>query len=51
MGDALAAAKKGAPIKPRPRLPDEPPLNRLADAGAGAVDRAIGTLKKAAASR
>jgi hemerythrin superfamily protein len=51
MGDALAAAKKGAPIKPRPRLPDEPPLNRLADAGAGAVDRAVGTFKKAAASR
>ncbi|HXA33354.1 MAG TPA: hemerythrin domain-containing protein [Acidimicrobiales bacterium] len=51
MGDALAAAKKGAPVKPRPRLPDEPPLNRLADAGAGAVDRALGTLKKAKASR
>jgi hemerythrin superfamily protein len=51
MGDALAAAKKGAPVKPRPRLPDVPPLNRLADAGAGAVDRAVGSLKKAAASR
>jgi hypothetical protein len=51
MGDALAAAKKGAPVKPRPRLPDVPPLNRLADAGAGAVDRAVGSLKKAATSR
>jgi hemerythrin superfamily protein len=51
MGDALAAAKKGAPVKPRPRMPDEPPLNRLGDAGFGAVDRAVGALKKAAASR
>jgi hemerythrin superfamily protein len=25
MGDALAEAKKGAPVKPRPRMPDEPP--------------------------
>jgi hemerythrin superfamily protein len=51
MGDALAAAKKGAPTKPRPRLPDEPPLNRLADAGAGAVDRAVGAVKRATATR
>jgi hemerythrin superfamily protein len=51
MGDALAAAKKGAPTKPRPRLPDEPPFNRLADAGAGAVDRAVGAVKRAAATR
>ena len=51
MGDALAAAKKGAPIKPHPRMPDEPPLNRLADASAGAVDRAVGALKKAVANR
>ena len=51
MGDSLAAAKKNAPTTPRPRMPDEPPLNRLADVGAGAVDRAVGTLKRAAASR
>ena len=51
MGDALAEAKKGAPVKPHPRMPDEPPLNRLADASAGAVDRAVGALKKAVANR
>jgi hemerythrin superfamily protein len=51
MGDALVAAKKGAPTKPRPRMPDEPPMNRFADAGAGAVDRAVGALRHAAASR
>lgn len=51
MGEALAAAKKGAPTKPRPRMPDEPPLNRFADAGAGAVDRAVKTIRKAAANR
>lgn len=46
MGDSLAAAKKSAPTTPRPRMPDEPPLNRLADVGAGAVDRAVGAIKK-----
>ncbi len=51
MGDALAAAKKGAPTKPRPRLPDGPPMNRLAEAGAGAVDRAVGAIRQAAATR
>ncbi|MGA7417563.1 MAG: hemerythrin domain-containing protein [Acidimicrobiales bacterium] len=51
MGDALAAAKKGAPTKPRPRMPDEPPMNRFADAGAGAVDRAVGAIRHAAATR
>jgi hemerythrin superfamily protein len=51
MGESLAAAKKGAPTKPRPRMPDEPPLNRFADAGAGAVDRAVETIKKAAVNR
>jgi hemerythrin superfamily protein len=51
MGDALAAAKKGAPLKPRPRMPDEPPLNRLAEVSAGAIDRAVGAVKKAAANR
>lgn len=50
MGDSLTAVKKSAPTKPRPRMPDEPPLNRLADVGAGAVDRAVGAMKKAAAS-
>jgi hemerythrin superfamily protein len=49
MGDALAAAKKSAPTKPRPRMPDEPPLNRLAGVGAGAVDRAVGAIKQGAA--
>jgi hemerythrin superfamily protein len=51
MGDALAAAKKVAPVKPHPRMPDEPPLNRLADASAGAVDRAVDAIKKAVANR
>jgi hemerythrin superfamily protein len=51
MAESLAAAKKGAPTKPRPRMPDEPPLNRFADAGAGALDRAVGAIRKSAASR
>lgn len=51
MGQALAEAKKGAPLKPRPRMADEPPLNRVGDAGAGALDRAVGAIKLVTASR
>jgi hemerythrin superfamily protein len=38
LGRALAKAKKAAPNRPHPRLPDEPPGNILA-AGAAAVDK------------
>jgi hemerythrin superfamily protein len=51
MAESLAAAKKSAPTTPRPRMPDEPPLNRFAEAGAGAVDRAVGAIRKSAARR
>jgi hemerythrin-like domain-containing protein len=40
LGRALANAKKTAPTKPHPRLPDEPPLLPLVGAAAGVVDLA-----------
>jgi hemerythrin-like domain-containing protein len=40
LGSALAAAKKIAPTKPHPHLPDEPPLLPLVGAAAGVVDLA-----------
>ena len=39
LGDALAEAKKTAPTKPHPRMPDEPPGNSVMGTVAGVVDR------------
>jgi hemerythrin superfamily protein len=39
LGDALADAKKSAPTRPHPRLPDVPPANAVAGAIAAMVDR------------
>jgi hemerythrin superfamily protein len=39
LGEALAEAKKTAPTKPHPRMPDEPPGNTVVGAIAGVVDR------------
>ena len=38
IGDALAKAKKTAPKRPHPRMPDTPPGNVVAGLVAGAVD-------------
>jgi len=40
LGSALQAAKKTAPTKPHPHLPDEPPLLPLVGVAAGMVDMA-----------
>ncbi len=39
IGDALAQAKMSAPTKPHPRMPDTGPVNVVAGAIAGVVDR------------
>src|SRR5690606_18750358 len=39
LGDTLADAKKSAPTKPHPRMPDEGPANMVAGAIAGVADR------------
>lgn len=39
LGDAMEAAKKGAPTRPHPRLPDTPPMNLLVGGPAAIVDR------------
>jgi hemerythrin superfamily protein len=46
LGDALAAAKEGAPTRPHPFQPDQPPLNVLLGAPMAVVDRAITTGKE-----
>jgi hemerythrin superfamily protein len=43
LGEQLAEAKKAAPTKPHPRLPDTPPLNALS-AAAAVVDRVTGAV-------
>jgi hemerythrin-like domain-containing protein len=40
LGSALQAAKRTAPTKPHPHLPDEPPVLSLVGAAAGVVDLA-----------
>ena len=40
LGAAIAAAKKAAPTRPHPLLPDEPPLNVVAGAAAATFDKA-----------
>ncbi len=40
LGEALEAAKKTAPTRPHPRIPDAPPANVPAAMAAGVVDRA-----------
>ena len=39
LGDALAEAKKSAPTRPHPRMPDSGPANAVAGTIAGVVDR------------
>lgn len=39
LGDRLETAKKGAPIRPHPNAPDEPPGNVVAGVVSGAADR------------
>ena len=39
LGDAMAAAKKTAPTRPHPRMPDTPPGNVVVGAITGVVDR------------
>jgi hemerythrin superfamily protein len=39
LGDALNAAKSGAPTHPHPRSPDVPPANAVVGAIAGVIDR------------
>jgi hemerythrin superfamily protein len=39
LGDALADAKRSAPTRPHPRMPDSGPVNAVAGAIAGAADR------------
>ena len=46
LGEALAEAKKSAPTRPHPRIPDEPPGNVVASAGAALVDRALDAGRK-----
>ncbi|HUS62376.1 MAG TPA: hemerythrin domain-containing protein, partial [Acidimicrobiales bacterium] len=43
LGDAMAAAKDGAPTHPHPRSPDTPPLNLLVGGPAAMVDRMADT--------
>jgi hypothetical protein len=44
LGQALADAKKTAPTRPHPRMPDEPPANAVVGALAGVVDRVGGNV-------
>lgn len=47
LGEALAEAKKVAPTRPHPRMPDEPPGNVVATTGAAVMDRARDAGRKA----
>lgn len=44
LGDAMEEAKKTAPRRPHPRLPDTPPGNIVAGNAVGVVDRVTGTV-------
>ncbi|MCA1842108.1 MAG: hemerythrin domain-containing protein [Actinobacteria bacterium] len=46
LGETLARAKDGAPTRPHPRSPDEPPGNIVAGAGAAVMDKARDTGRK-----
>jgi hemerythrin superfamily protein len=46
LGTALAEAKKAAPTRPHPRMPDEPPGNVLAVPAAALVDKARDVSRK-----
>jgi hemerythrin superfamily protein len=46
MGEAMAEAKKVAPTRPHPRMPDEPPGNLLGAPGAALVDKALDAGRK-----
>ncbi len=48
IGDAMEIARKAAPTRPHPRLPDEPPGNVLAGAPAAAADRMIDLVERKA---
>jgi hemerythrin superfamily protein len=40
LGEVMEAAKKTAPTRPHPRMPDEPPFNILGAPGAALMDKA-----------
>jgi hemerythrin superfamily protein len=44
LGEALEVAKKAAPTRPHPRVPDVPPANLIAGAMSGMLDKARDTL-------
>jgi hemerythrin superfamily protein len=46
MGEAMEAAKKTAPTRPHPRMPDEPPFNVLGAPAAALLDKARDTGRK-----
>lgn len=46
MGEAMEAAKTGAPTHPHPHAPNTPPGNVIAGAAAGLVDKARDALRK-----
>jgi hemerythrin superfamily protein len=48
VGQALADARRTAPTRPHPRLPDEPPGNAVVGALAGVVDRVGGNVTELA---
>jgi hemerythrin superfamily protein len=45
LGTRIEEAKKTAPTRPHPRLPDTPPKNAVAGAVSGAMDRAVSTAR------
>lgn len=45
LGEVMAEARRTAPTKPHPRMPDVPPFNAVAGVAAGAADRLGDTAK------
>jgi hemerythrin superfamily protein len=39
LGEQVQSAKRGAPTRPHPSAPDQPPLNKIHAPGAGLIDR------------
>ena len=39
LGEKFARAKRTAPTRPHPSAPDRPPVNKIADMGAGLIDK------------
>jgi hemerythrin superfamily protein len=47
IGDQMESLKGIAPTRPHPKAPDEPPANLIANTGAGIIDQAKSSSKKA----